>query len=80
MCCIIHDSCFVNKKLKIEIEDYISLIHFVKHSHDNIKNEIKIIKSLNNYNGLLDFYNKKEWNGCFGGMSIITYSYLNYMI
>ena len=76
---IIHDSCFINKKLNIEIEDYISLMHFVKHSHDNIYNETRIIKSLNNYNGLLEFYNKKEWNGCFGGMSIITYSYLNYI-
>ena len=54
-------------------------MHFVKHSHDNIYNETKIIKSLNNYNGLLEFYNKKEWNGCFGCMSIITYSYLNYI-
>ena len=50
---IIHDSCFINKKLNIEIEDYISLMHFVKHSHDNIYNETRIIKSLNNYNGLL---------------------------
>ena len=76
---IIHDSCFLNKKLNIKVEDYISLMHFVKHDHDNTYNETKIIKSLENNNGLLNFYNKKKWNGCFGGMSIITYSYLNYL-
>ena len=74
---IIHDGFFLNKKLDIKLEDYVTLLHFDHHDCDDPVHETTLIKSLKNNQGLLDFYNSKKWHGCFGGMSIITYNYLN---
>jgi hypothetical protein len=73
---IIHDGCFLNKKLDIKLEDYVTLLHFDHHHFDDPVHETTLIQSLKNNQGLLNFYNSKKWNGCFGGMSIITYNYL----
>jgi len=72
---IIHDSVFINKYLDFNVDKYKMLWDF-DHSNDQIEDETKMIKIFNNKD-LLDFYSDKSlWRGCFGGMSVITYNYL----
>ena len=73
---IIHDSAFINKKLDFSVKTY-KLIWEFEHKWDQIKDEINMIKYLNNNKELLNFYSKKRlWKGCYGGMCIITHDYL----
>jgi hypothetical protein len=76
---IIHDSVFINKYIDVtDVKDYKILWHF-EHDWDQIENETNIINVFND-NELLSFYeNKNLWKGCFGGMSIITHDYLNFI-
>jgi hypothetical protein len=76
---ILHDSVFINKKFDTNIDKY-KIIWEFEHNWDNEKNEIKLINQLTNNNDLLNMHkNKNSWKGCFGGMSIITYEYLNFL-
>jgi hypothetical protein len=55
------------------------LLDFGKPNIDNEMQEQKILLNALNNKKLNDFYNKKDqdlWKGCFGSMSVITYSYL----
>jgi len=73
---IIHDSIFIKKKINLDINNYSFLWEF-EHNWDDINDEVRLIKHLNNNEEILSFYFKKElWKGCFGGMMIITYDYL----
>ena len=73
---IIHDSVFINKYIDFNVDKY-KMIWDFEHYWDLIENETYMIKLFNDIE-LLNFYeNKKLWNGCFGGMSIITFDYLN---
>jgi hypothetical protein len=75
---ILHDSVFINKYIDFNVDKY-KMIWTFEHHWDQIEDETKMIKSFNNVE-LLNFYkNKNLWNGCFGGMTIITYDYLNYI-
>jgi hypothetical protein len=78
---IIHDSVFINKWIDFEglkIDKYKYLWTF-DHKTDLTEDEIKIIKMYNDTD-LLNFYNNKNlWNGCFGGMMIITHKYLSFV-
>jgi hypothetical protein len=75
---IIHDSVFLNCNIDLNIkEDFKILWNFDSCCWDQIEDITNIIKSLNNNEDLLKFYeNKNMWSGCFGGMSIIKYDYL----
>jgi hypothetical protein len=74
---ILHDSVFIQKPIKFKNANKF-LWHFESHINDNTEKEIEVIKYLNNYGPLLDFYNDKEqWYGCFGVMSVISYEFLN---
>lgn len=76
--CILHDSVFLNKYIEFNIDKY-QVIWEIGHTYDNTKDEIRMLKRFNN-NKLLEFYlDKKKWNGCFGGMTIITHDYLTYI-
>ena len=73
---IIHDSVFINSNIDFTVKTYKQLWSF-EHRWDEPRDEIRIIKTLDNYKDVLDKYNnKKTWEGCFGGMSIITHDYL----
>lgn len=73
---IIHDSVFINKYIDFNVDEY-KMIWDFNHYWDLIEDETYMIKLFNDVE-LLKFYeNKTLWNGCFGGMSIITYDYLN---
>ena len=76
--CFIHDSVFINSKLDTEITDYKILWNFKSITTEYIPMQKHMIKILNNSNDLLLFFdNNKNWKGCFGSMTIITYEYLN---
>ena len=72
---IIHDSVFIQKYIDFS-NNNIFLWHFDNHIDSNEKNEKLLIEKLDNNNNVLEYYMKKEWNGIFGGMSIITYDFL----
>jgi hypothetical protein len=75
---IIHDSVFINKYIDFNVDKY-KLIWDFEHHWDQIEDETKMIQSFNNKE-LLEFYeNKSLWDGCFGGMSIITFDYLQFI-
>ena len=73
---IIHDSVFVNKTMDLSANEY-KIMWTFKHNWDQHEDEGKMIDKFNDPE-LKEFYNnKKLWNGCFGGMSIITHDYLS---
>lgn len=75
---IIHDSVFINTYIDINVDKYKILWDF-EHYWDQIEDETRMIDIFNDLE-LKKFYeNKNLWNGCFGGMSIITYDYLTYI-
>ena len=77
---IIHDSVFINKKLNLEVKNFKFLWKFNNNIASQEKDEINLIKYLNNNRFLLKFYNKRDyWSGCFGGMVVINHTYLKYI-
>lgn len=74
---ILHDSVFIQKPIKFDnVNRY--LWHFVNHRNDNTIGELDCIIKLQNNEPLLKLYNSKDkWNGCFGVMSIVTYTMIH---
>lgn len=80
---IIHDSVFIQKYVDFENVDVKMLWHFDMYTCDfkHIKSDIKeYICKLNNSDILIDIYENKKWYGCFGVMSVISWSYLKYIV
>jgi hypothetical protein len=78
---IIHDSVFINSYIDFsEVDKYKLIWEFSLHKdNDQIEDETKMINVFQD-SDLLKFYeNKKLWKGCFGGMSIIRYSFLEHI-
>jgi hypothetical protein len=71
---IIHDSIFIKKKTNFAFHNNASLFIFNDHAWDDDFLILKILKKLKNIN--MSFYERKEWNGCFGIMSVINYDFL----
>ena len=80
---IIHDSVFIKSDIILNYIDmkvsYKFLWHFASHSWDMDENILPLIRSLDNHANLEDFYHKKIWNGCFGGMTLINHVFLTYV-
>jgi hypothetical protein len=72
--CFIHDSVFINSYINFNVEDYKILWHF-DHYYDQEEDEKKMLSLFNNEE-LLKYHKSKNWYGCFGGMCIIKYNYL----
>lgn len=72
---ILHDSTFINNYIDFNVDKY-KLIWDIDHNCDQIEDETSMIKLFNNPELLAFYENKSLWNGCFGGMSIITYDFL----
>jgi len=73
---IIHDSVFIQKYMDFNVDTYRILWEF-EHDWDQHEDEMRMIKVFED-EALKNFYNdKKLWNGCFGGMSAISYDYLD---
>ena len=74
---ILHDSVFIQKPIKFDKPNRY-LWHFVSHRNDNTIGELDCIIKLQNNEPLLNLYNSKDkWNGCFGVMSIVTYTMIH---
>ena len=74
---IIHDGVFVNSVLDVSnIEDYQFMWHFENHHWDNPLREVKKLSVFND-TSLIEHHMQKNWNGCFGVMSIITHKFIN---
>jgi hypothetical protein len=72
---ILHDSAFINSYIDLNVDKYKILWSF-EHHWDQIEDETKMIELFNDPE-LLEFYkNKSLWKGCFGGMCIITFEFL----
>jgi hypothetical protein len=74
---ILHDSVFIQCPIKFDkLNRY--LWHFTSHTWDDIKGEVDCILKLQNNEQLLNLYRSNDkWNGCFGVMSIVTYSMIH---
>ena len=73
---IIHDSVFINKYIDFNVEKYKFIWEFGSDVAKQPKDEEVMLKIFDN-SELLEFYrNKSLWNGCFGGMSIVKYEFL----
>lgn len=76
--CIIHDSVFIQQYIDMRIDKYKMIWEFY-HECDVEESEIQVLKVFED-DELIEFYkNKSLWNGCFGGMSIISHDYLSYV-
>lgn len=73
--CIIHDSVFVNKKIDLSVDKYKFLWSFANNIDSSPRTEISKLKVFNDEH-LIECYKSKKWDGCFGGMSIISYDYV----
>lgn len=75
--CIIHDSVFLNSKLRIEYTDnYVKLWDFT-HDWNNRDIEMKLINALDNKEELIRIYdNSHLWRGCFGAMTLVNHDHL----
>ena len=82
---IIHDSVFIkadviSKYIKMTVS-YKFLWHFeaFRWDRETYEEMLDLFQSLDNHNNLLEFYNGKTWNGCFGGMSLINHGFLTHV-
>jgi len=72
---IVHDSTFIQQYIEFGNEP--KFLWDFNHDWDSVNDEINLICKLNNYKPLLDFYYQKDkWYGCFGVMSVMTYTFL----
>ncbi len=77
---IIHDSIFIQKKIKFEDVKDVKFLWHHGHYFDNIKDEKKQLLSLNNSDSLRKLYdNKNGWLLSCGVMSVIEYDFLKQM-
>jgi hypothetical protein len=73
---ILHDSVFLNSAIDFTVDSY-KLLWYFEHTWDQPKDEITILKHLNDSEELLAFHaDKKKWKGCFGGMTVVKYDFL----
>lgn len=76
---ILHDSVFINKYIDFTNDKYKIIWEFKNHSWDQIEDETKMINLFNDKD-LVEFYeNKSLWSGCFGGMTIISFEFLQFI-
>jgi len=72
---IIHDSVIINEQIDTDVSTYRFLWEFTNHYWDH---DPGIVDLLFQYGEkMIDlYYRKLDWNGCFGGMSVIKYDFL----
>jgi hypothetical protein len=66
----------MNQYIDFNVDTYTMIWEFNTHEWDNVEDEIRMLDLFNDTD-LLNFHqNKSLWTGCFGGMSVITYDFL----
>lgn len=74
---IIHDSVFINKYIDFSSTKDVKFIWHFEHFWDKDEDEKNLIGLLNYSDELVSYYSDKSlWKGCFGGMSVIDYSFV----
>lgn len=74
---ILHDSVFIQKPIKFHNANKFFWF-FDTHQFDNIEYETSLIRRFTNNAELLQlYYNKSQWHGCFGVMSVISHTLLS---
>lgn len=75
-CLIIHDSVFINKYIDFtKYNDEIYYLWHFEHNFNNLIDENKMMKILNNEK-IIEKYDEKKWYGCFGVQTLISYSFV----
>jgi hypothetical protein len=75
---IIHDSVIFQRHYDFsDTKDVRFLWHFDTHEYDNYNITHVMTRHLNNNCSILDHYSRKNWKGCLGCMTVITYDFLN---
>ena len=75
---IIHDSVFIQRK--IDFGDNVAFLWSFDNrwNHDIFEIIIELFKSLDNNQELIERYHDcPDWKGCFGGMSVMNWEFLN---
>lgn len=72
---MLHDSVFINKYIDFHTDTYRMLWHFDSGMVDQTEIVIKMIDAIGD-DRLTQYYNRQHWEGCFGGMSVISHNYL----
>lgn len=74
---VLHDSVFLQKPLPFEDVETIRFLWHFEHTWDDAAKEVPRVQLLENPEAYLALYeDKKNWWGCFGVMSIVTYEAL----
>jgi hypothetical protein len=74
---IIHDGVILNSFIDFSNINKVKFIwHFETHDYDDINLEKQLIGKLTNTNILNEIYDRKQWFGCMGCMSIITRDFI----
>jgi len=74
---VLHDSMFIQKPVDFDSVSSVKFLwHFGNHAHDNTVGEERLIQLLDNHDDLLKYYRAKQWHGCFGVASIVSYDYV----
>jgi hypothetical protein len=74
---ILHDSVFIQKHIDFHEINNCSLWHFQSNESSLIKEETHLISKCRNTDELLAEYNKREWQGCFGGMAVVSHDFVS---
>ena len=72
---IIHDSVFIKEYIDFSIYVNKSLWDFDHYWNEEL-HETTLLKLLDNWPPLVDYYNGKTWKGCFGAMTVINHTFL----
>lgn len=78
----IHDSVFLNSRLTVEYIDDVKLLWYFPNSLARLKDTPRLLALLDQGEVLVRQYNSGslDWVGCFGGMSVIDWQFLNKMV
>lgn len=79
---IIQDSVFIQKKIsssKLKTKDINFLLSFPSRISNNVDQEVDLLNKLNYGPELTEYYHSREWNGCFGLMSVVKLDFIKYI-
>ena len=71
---ILHDSVFIQEHIDFREMNNCSLWDFHPNESSLVEEETNLLSKCRN---LLAEYNKREWHGCFGGMSIVSHDFVS---
>jgi len=75
---IIHDSVFIKEFIDFDNVQDVRFLWDVIHDWDNVALETAIIQKIDSTGKLLELYKQKHvWPCCYGGMSVITWDFLD---